>query len=312
MFLLGIVCLVATGLFWVLVGAIVGATERRGLSTALLLILLAVGLLACSRFALWLQPDPELPRQAYLVGTLSFLGCGLFDYLMMLTMGRAMRNGPNGVVWTVTQSGVIFPFLFGVIFYSVPLNGLRVLGMVATLAALVCNGVAKGRASAAVGVPASPPAGGNWRLWMFLAFLCCGANQIFSNWPSYYPEVREGFSAYSRTLWMHYGYLGGFLLTENRRLFRRDYWRQLSDRRLWGLTALLLLANVIVGFWVCYRGVDLVTAHGLGAICYPVMVCSCLVGFPVYSTLVLRERCTALQWAALATGVVGIILVSLE
>ena len=158
MFLLGIVCLVATGLFWVLVGAIVGATERRGLSTALLLILLAVGLLACSRFALWLQPDPELPRQAYLVGTLSFLGCGLFDYLMMLTMGRAMRNGPNGVVWTVTQSGVIFPFLFGVIFYSVPLNGLRVLGMVATLAALVCNGVAKGRASAAMGVPASPPA----------------------------------------------------------------------------------------------------------------------------------------------------------
>ena len=38
--------------------------------------------------------------------------------------------GTNGVVWTVTQSGVNFPFLFDVIFYSVPVTMLRGLGMV--------------------------------------------------------------------------------------------------------------------------------------------------------------------------------------
>ncbi len=308
MFALGIACLIATGLFWVLVGAIVGGAERRGISTALLMILLALGIVATCGVVMLGQPDSELPAKARALAATSLFCCGFFDYLMFLTMGRAMRNGPNGIVWTVTQSGVIFPFLFGVCFYSVPLNGLRVFGMVAILVALVCNGVAKERGAEAVAAKPS----GNWRFWMALAFLCCGANQIFSNWPSYYGAVREGFSAYSRTFWMHAGYLAGFALSENRRLFRREYWRQLADWRLWGFAILWIVGTLVVSFWLFYRGIDLVTAHGLGAICYPVMVCSCLVGFPIYTTLALRERCTALQWGALATGVVGIVLISLE
>ena len=76
--------------------------------------------------------------------------------------------------------------------------------------------------------------------------------------------------------------------------------------------AQFILTGYILYALMDWFGMDLVTAHGLGAICYPVMVCSCLVGFPIYSTLVLRERCTALQWAALITGVAGIVMISVE
>ena len=308
MFLLGVICLIATGLFWVLLGAIVGAVERRGLSTALLMILLASGMvLICGGVMAAMPPSPLISSQ-YALGAASLFCAGFFDYMLFLTMGRAMRNGPNGIVWTVAQSGVIFPFLFGVFFYSVPVTLLRGVGMVAVLAALVCNGLAKGVGESSE----SHSMTGNWRFWMFLAFLSAGGNQVFTNWPSYYEEIRNGFSAYTRTFWLYAGYLAGFAFSENRRLFRRDNWRQLGDRRLWGFAILWIVGTLVVNFWLTFRGIDLVTSHGLGAICYPVMVCSCLVGFPIYSRLALRERCTPLQWVALATGVAGIVLISVE
>ena len=308
MFLLGVICLIATGLFWVLLGAIVGAVERRGISTALLMLLLASGMVAiCGGVVAVLPASPLSPRQYALAAT-SLFCAGFFDYMLFLTMGRAMRNGPNGIVWTVAQSGVIFPFLFGVFFYSVPVTLVRGVGMVAVLAALVCNGLAK-RFGETQG---SDSGAGSWRFWMFLAFLAAGGNQVFTNWPSYYEVIRDGFSAYSRTFWLYAGYLAGFAFSENRRLFQRSYWRQFGNRQLWGFAGLWIVGTLVVNFWLTFRGIDLVTAHGLGAICYPVMVCSCLVGFPIYSTLVLRERCTALQWTALATGVAGIVMISVE
>lgn len=308
MFLLGILCLIGTGLFWVLLGAIVGAVERRGLSTALLMILLSSGMvILCAGFRVFC-PDPEIPLRWRALAAASLFCAGFFDYMLFLTMGRAMRDGPNGIIWTVAQSGVVFPFLFGVLFYSVPLTFLRGLGMAAVLSALVCNGLAKETGRGA----GNPSPSGSWRCWMFLAFLAAGGNQVFSNWPSYHEEIRDGFSAYSRTFWLYMGYLAGFAISENRRLFRSDYWRQLRDRRLWGYAALWIVGTLVVNFWLTFRGIDLVTAHGLGAICYPVMVCSCLVGFPIYSTLALRERCTALQWGALVAGVLGIVLISIE
>ncbi|MBO4618600.1 MAG: hypothetical protein J5654_00675 [Victivallales bacterium] len=308
MFFLGVIYLIATGLFWVLLGAIVGAVERRGLSTALLMLLLASGMVAIGGCVVAVLPASPLPPRQYALAAASLFCAGFFDYMLFLTMGRAMRNGPNGIVWTVAQSGVIFPFLFGVFFYFVPVTWVRGVGMAAVLAALVCNGLAKGLGE----TPDSDSGAGSWRFWMFLAFLAAGGNQVFTNWPSYYEGIRDGFSAYSRTFWLYMGYLAGFVLSENRRLLRRDYWRQLHDRRLWGFAALWIVGTLVVSFWLSFRGMDLVTAHGLGAICYPVMVCSCLVGFPIYSTLVLRERCTALQWAALITGVAGIVMISVE
>ena len=308
MFLLGILCLVGTGLFWVLLGAIVGAVERRGLSTALLMILLSLGMVILCGCVVAFLPASQLSPRWYALAAASLFCAGLFDYMLFLTMGRAMRNGPNGIVWTVAQSGVIFPFLFGVFFYSVPVTLVRGLGMAAVLAALVCNGLSK----EAEGAAERSASSGSWRFWMFLAFLAAGGNQVFSNWPSYYEAVRDGFSAYSRTFWLYTGYLAGFAISENHRLFRSDYWRQLRDHRLWNFAALWIAGTLVVNFWLTFRGIDLVTAHGLGAICYPVMVCSCLVGFPVYSTLVLRERCTFLQWAALTIGVAGIVMISVE
>ena len=105
MFLLGILCLVATGLFWVLLGAIVGAVERRGLSTALLMILLASGMVIICGGIMIALPSTALSPRWYALASASLFFAGFFDYMLFLMMGRAMRHGPNGVVWTVTQSG---------------------------------------------------------------------------------------------------------------------------------------------------------------------------------------------------------------
>ena len=244
MFLVGIICLVVTGLFWVLLGAIVGAVERRGLSTALLMILLASGMVVlCGCVTAVMPASPLSPRQ-YALASVSLFCAGFFDYMLFLTMGRAMRNGPNGVVWTVAQSGVIFPFLFGVVFYSVPVTMLRGLGMVAVLAALICNGLAKGEAECSG--PAKSSFAGNWRFWMFLAFLSAGGNQVFSTWPSYYETLRTGFSAYSQLMSV-YGAKADYLIINPNTVLREVMDNvDLSRRIVYILCAVILVMNLFV------------------------------------------------------------------
>ncbi|MBR0057241.1 MAG: hypothetical protein IJP66_07915, partial [Kiritimatiellae bacterium] len=41
--------------------------------------------------------------------------CGYLNFWMVVYMGKAMLRGPNGIVWTIVQSGFIFSFTLGVV-----------------------------------------------------------------------------------------------------------------------------------------------------------------------------------------------------
>ena len=49
--------------------------------------------------------------------------------------------------------------------------------------------------------------------------------------------------------------------------------------------------------------------HGLGGMCYPMMVGSCIVSFTITSVLLLKEKIKPIQIAALAVCLAGLIFI---
>lgn len=116
--LLGILLMVLAGMGWVGIGAVVSHCAAKKVNLALVqlgqtVLCLAVGI------AVMLFQEPELcsgRTRLLAFGVLFLAGVGNFSAFEL--MNRAMRVGPNGVVWALAQSALIFPFLFGVIFYG--------------------------------------------------------------------------------------------------------------------------------------------------------------------------------------------------
>ena len=144
----GLLFAVLTGLTWVITGAIVGLAERRGcgafrqqlVSTLYSIAAVSVALVAGGR----LFPDAAaFAFSAARTPSLLMVAWGFLNFWMIFFMGRAMARGPNGLAWTVTQSGLVFPFLMGVLTGRTELTWFRaaglVLGLLTVLSALYLN-----------------------------------------------------------------------------------------------------------------------------------------------------------------------------
>ena len=179
--LLGIALLIAAGTSWVVLGAVIGHAARRNIPVPSVQALSAAIMLPVSIGVLLIHPDPECAPHVRLLTMLSIFGSGFLNYFVLNLMGKAMKTGPNGIVWAMVQSALIFPFLAGVIFFGVALTAFRLTGLGAILAALACFGLARDNNST----------GSDWRRAALCSFLLAGINQNLSNLPSYFPEAAK-------------------------------------------------------------------------------------------------------------------------
>ena len=318
--------LVLTGLSWVPTGAIVGFIGRRGFSLFCfqvisgvigLLIGGAIGLVSPST----LLPPAGIPASTWagvIAGSLAF---GFFNYFMTFFMGRAMERGPNAIVWAIIQSGLIYPFLMGWLVFGTPMTPSRALGIVLILASIVLYAARGGTGAAADkgGGESGDKGGGNskgggsvaaWLVPSLLGMLFCGANQCGGNLTSYLPRGQE-FPSYFRAMLTSAGGLAGCALQlvmdgVRHRLPRRPGLRELAWLVLFALA--LTVGTYPVTAFLMYPGLDRLQSLGAGAMAYPVMVASCIIGFFPYGMLVLRERFNPVQLVGAVAGVTGIIL----
>ena len=56
---------------------------------------------------------------------------------------------------------------------------------------------------------------------------------------------------------------------------------------------------------------DALAKAGAGSIAYPLLVSSCIIGFFLYSVLLLKEKNRPIQYAAFILCLTGIVLISL-
>ncbi len=324
--ILGLLFCVLAGLCWVAVGVAVGTVERHGwpvrvfqvVNGALSSAICAAALLFGRRFA----PGSESLRfTGAWIPAACLLVCGTLNYSMTVAMAAGMRRGPNGLVWTITQSGPVFPFLMGVfVLGNTSLTWPRGLGILLILANLVASRLGKKEADSKPGASLT-----QWFPAAVVAFLFCGATQCTANLPSYLASAEVSgtgaipeTSALERTLWCMLGGLvawfahGAVLLLLPPRGKAEN--APPPDRPARSLRYLLLPVAVVTITGVLsaavfqFNGLDLLARANAGAVGYPLMVSSCLIGFFLYSALILRERQTPAQYAGLAACVAGSVL----
>ena len=297
--LFGILALTAVGMSWTLVGVVMGLAPKKNVHPMIVQFFGAVVSILAGLVLLFALPDGDstLTREMWM-----FLGfyfaSGILNCIMLYIMACAMQRGPNGVIWTIIQSAMIFPFLSGIIFFNVEPKIIRIAGFLLILSALTIFGTAKD----------NRVRGGGWKLLAFSAFLITGLQQSLTTLPSYY-EAGRSISPIVRSLCLSLASLITSSVTVFINRKKIPLRANLFSKYLWMFVGSLQFFGLIFAYLLFYPGMDAMAEHGIGNASYPLMVASCLIGFSLYSTLVIREKNTPMQCLGFICCLVGIVLI---
>ena len=305
--LVGILFAIMVGLSWIVTGAAVGLAEKHGYGAwrhqfvytsmygVAAMVVLAVGATLhpdVQAFSLRCNPLPAL----------CIVFWGILSYAQNLCVGVGMRRGPNGIVWTIAQSGFVFPVVLGFATGNTPLTGLKAAGVVCVLLGVVCCGRARGSAAA--------PLGDGWLLPALLGFLFCGLNQCAQALASFFPaETRP--TPLVRVICGAVGVLLAVAVHRAAvRLCRSVHVEEHPSQRgrsgfLLKICAVNAVFFFLAGFCFHYNALDRLEAAGRISAANPIMLASCLVGFAIYGTVALKERLTLTQVAGTSLAVAG-------
>ena len=93
----------------------------------------------------------------------------------------------------------------------------------------------------------------------------------------------------------------------------REHWEKiksnLKNGMLWKYTIALQFFNLFFSYTLHYPGMNVMADKGMGGMCYPMMVGSCIVSFTLSSIWLLKEKVKPVQLAALIVCIGGLILI---
>lgn len=297
------------GLSWTLIGIIMGSAPKKGLPPEIIqlfgaVIPIVVGMIVLSTGSLppidW--SDPDIIR-----GTLLYAVGSVLNFLFLQLLSYTMQRGPNGIIWAINQAGMFWTFLFGLIFLGDVLNVVRIIGIIMLLTALLLLGLAKDNSSKS-----------GSRMWILLAFsgmLLCGIQQIITTSPTYIPAVRENLNSVARSVIVALFTLVPALIWNicaERKKMLTSLRSAICSKYLWLSVLSMQGFSLLSAYFILYRSMDTLTAHGIGSAAYPLMVSSCLIGFALYSRFGLRERTTVKQTIGLILCILGIISICIK
>ena len=298
--LFGITAMILVGSSWTVCGYVMGRAPKEKVEIPLLLFFSMSVTLAVSLIIGSIQGVPQTTARGIAIVALSQILSGFFNFWQLEWMSKAMQKGNNGIVWSIVQSGFIFPFFMGIIFFNVPLTWIRLLAFLAALASVTLFGIAQGGKGSRV------------LLIAFAAFFMTGISQSLSNLPSYFPEA-ESVSSIWRTAGVSCGFLSGVFFCKSRELaaFVKDIPSAAVNPKIWKFTFLMVGLELFAHYLLLFPGMDSLSKAGAGAIAYPLMVCACLLVFDLISLFILKEKHRPVQWAALFLCLLGVIGLSL-
>ena len=298
----GIIAMVIVGSSWCLVGLVMGDAPKKGIDTSLVQLWGAV--VATVASVIIMLATSDYPTAAW---TVTFYVClilaisAALNFIMLEMMARAMQCGPNGVIWSIIQSAMVFQFLVGMIFFDVAFTWLRGAGIVFLLAALVLFAVTQDNSGK----------GGKWKVLAIAGLIVTAIQQNLSVLPSYYPEA-DKVPSIVRVIATEAGFLISAVVWNLVRM-NREHWEKiksnLKNGMLWKYTIALQFFNLFFSYTLHFPGMNVMADKGMGAMCYPMMVGSCIVSFTLSSIWLLKEKMKPAQLAALIACICGLILI---
>ena len=298
----GIITRVIVGSSWCLIGLIMGDAPKKGIEPSLVQLFGSIisVLLGCV-ILISTAAYPTGSTKAILLTCGAYAFCGSANFFMLQIMSSAMQSGPNGIIWSIIQSSLVFPFIGGIVFFGVELTFLRGAGIILLLTALILFAMTKN----------NEQKGGKWKLKAFICLAICAVEQNISTAPSYFAEAR-GVSSIVRTLSSSTAILISALIYNLVRMtpeHKEQIKRSIRNITLWKYIGGLQFFNLIFAYCLFYPGMNTMADHGLGGMCYPMLVGSCIVSFTASSVILLKEKVKPIQLAAIVVCITGLILI---
>jgi len=300
----GVIAMVIVGSSWCLVGLVMGDAPKKGIDASLVQL---SGAVFSTVFSLVIMVatgtySTATPLATTLTCLAYFVSC-MLNFITLQLMSEAMQCGPNGIVWAIIQSALVFPFLGGILFFGVKFTPLRGIGITLLLTALVLFAFTKNN------VPGKK--GGKWKLLAFAGLAITAVQQNLTTMPSYF-KAAEGVPSIVRALATSVGTLFMAVIW-NLFLMNKERWtalkRGVANPILWKYTVILQFFNLLFIYTLFFPGMNVMARAGLGGMCYPMMVGSCIVSFTLSSIWLLREKVSRIQLAALAICIAGLVLI---
>ena len=296
----GVIAMIIVGACSTPFGIAMGLAPGKKVDVSVLLLFTSlIALAVCVPVGLAEGGFAKWPQREFWITFGALFICGIQNFFQLDLMSRAMRCGPNGIVWSLIQCSFIFPFVAGILFFGAKCTVFNMAGGASIIIALLILGLQKDSDSAS---------GGKWKLYAFITFLSTGVAQILSNLPSYYPGA-EAISSTWRTVFFYSGWavgtVGGTLMFRGRHSF--DTLKEnLRSRTMWFFAIGLQVIGIPSNIFLLYPGMNMLARAGAGAIAYPLVVASGIVAFEFYAFAVLREKRNLPQIIAFIMTLAGI------
>ena len=226
---------------------------------------------------------------------------GAANFYTYVLTAKAMRTGPNGLVWGIMQAGMIGSTLMGILFFGEKAAWLRLSGLFLILGGVFVMGRSRDRKGAG--------SGKKWLLPAFGAFCLVAVTHCCSALPSFLPDAAKAGSAF-RTFSMYAGGVFGFAVSALPPAIRAKRIR--CGRGEWIAAASLMILSVVANFCFFFNGLDRLAEAGRGGLGYPVGIGVCVAGFSLYSLLFLKEKIARASLAGLGAVCIGIIAITIR
>ena len=305
----GIAAMVTVGMSWCLIGLVMGEAPKKNIDVAMVQFFGAIVSTLASLSIVFVTGETigDVPMKWFFTTLLLYFFSGFLNFFMLQLMSKAMQTGPNGIIWSIIQSAFIFPFIGGILFFDVKFTFLRGIGIFLLLTALFCFGRVKDNS-----VKGSD---GKWKRLAFICFGIVAIQQNLTTAPSYFEEARE-IPSIIRTLANSFGVLLAAAISNGIKISRQPEFKEVLkksffNRHLWKYVCALQFFSLIFAYTLQFPGMDVMAKAGLGGMCYPTMVGSCIVSFTLSSVFILKEKVRKIQMAALVLCILGLILICL-
>ncbi|MBP5640703.1 MAG: hypothetical protein J6X55_14580 [Victivallales bacterium] len=308
--LIALTLLILVGFSWTYNGIVMGGVSKYNVSIPLLQLISYLYALIIGLILLFsgLYPPLSASKDAALQACILYSLVGMLSFPLIVAMAKGMACGPNSLVWAILQSGMVIPFIYGICFHGVKAGAFRLFGMALLLLAVPLMSVNRKSEEKKIN-------GKSWVFFALVAFLICGIQQTFNNEPSYNDEIRLGVPVIHRCLLIYISNLvvaTVMLFCPNHATVRKNLLIHLKNRHLWIYAIVLQSITMASGLFLSFNAMDRMAKLDKGAISYPIMVISCIMGFTLYSVIWLRERLTWQAITGLCCCIMGIVFLCIE
>lgn len=298
----GILAMVIQGSSSCAVGLIMGAAPKRGVDPGLVQFLgafVSIPVSVAIMVAGNAYPQGEFWPVFWTCASSFYTGAS--NFVMLLIMSSAMQTGPNGIIWAIAQSAFIFPFISSVAFFGVELTSFRLVGIIVLLISVALYGVTKDNSNNS----------GHWKLKAFICLAMCAVQQNITTLPSYYASTR-GVPSVLRSI-CEAGAIVLCAIIYNLILMNKEratlLKNSLKNPSFWKYVAIIQMSHLFLAYVIFYPGLNTMADNGLGGMCFPLMIGSCIVLFTLISVVFLKEKFRLLQALALTACITGLLLI---